>query len=137
MGGGVAEQDDRGVADPDRGAAVNPGDDLSDLVDAERASQAAWCRSVGAHEPAAHLPDSLGGDRVLDAGHAVDVSDGGAGHVEGSGCLASCCSFGQVRAQGEIRPQSLGSTGSDSKARTAKTDWCTSRSPVAARSPAN
>jgi hypothetical protein len=31
----------------------------------------------------------------------VDVSDGGAGHVEGAGRLASLGAFGQVRAQGE------------------------------------
>jgi hypothetical protein len=106
--GGVAEQDDRGVADPDRRGAVDPGNDLSDLVDGERASQSAGRRAVGAHEPAAYLPDSLGGDRVLGAGHAVHVSDGGTGHVEGAGRLASLGAFGQYAHRASGPPGKVG-----------------------------
>lgn len=38
---GVAEQDDRGIATPDRGGSVNAGEDLADVVDPEWAGQAA------------------------------------------------------------------------------------------------
>jgi len=84
QGGGVAEQDDRGIADADGRRAVDAGDDLADLINSERSGQSARRGAVGAHQPAAHLPDGLGGDGVLDAGDAVDVSDGGARDVEGA-----------------------------------------------------
>lgn len=45
---GEAEQDDRGVADPDRGGAVHGGEDLAEVGDGEQAGLAAGCGAVGA-----------------------------------------------------------------------------------------
>jgi hypothetical protein len=95
-GGGVAEQDDRGVAGADRGAAVDGVDDLADLGDGERASQPLGCGAVGAAQAEADLADEfvLGwvGQSVL----AVHVADGGAGHVEGGDGGAGGGAFDQV-----------------------------------------
>ena len=87
-------------------------DDLADLGDREWSGKSARRGAVGAPEAAAYLPDGFGGDGVLGAGHAVDVPDGGTGHVEGAGCLAGFGAFGQVGAQGErVTGQSRDGTG--------------------------
>ena len=80
-GGGVADEDDRGVADPDRGGAVDAADDLADLVEVEWSSEASGCCAVGASQAPADLADGFGGDRVNRSGGAVNVPDHGAGHV--------------------------------------------------------
>jgi len=97
-GGGVSEEDDRGVADADR-CAVDGADDLADLVHGERLCQTSWCGAVGAQEAAAYLTDDFGGDGVLDPAHPVDVPDVGAGHVESAVRLARLGTLGQVGTQ--------------------------------------
>jgi hypothetical protein len=65
------------------------------------AGQAAWRCSVGTPKSAADLPDDFGGGGVSHVAHAVDVPDGGAGHVEGAHRAAGRGAFGQVSAQRE------------------------------------
>lgn len=100
-GGGVAEQDDRGVADAVRGGAVDAADDLADLLDRQWPGEASRCGAVGSAQAAADLADGLGGDRVDGPVGAVDVPDDGAGHVEGAGGAARFGAFSQVGAYGE------------------------------------
>lgn len=92
----VAEQDDRGIAVPDRRRAVDAEDDRADLVHGEGSGQPSRRGSVGAYESAAYPTDGLGGDGVLGAAHAVYVSDRGTRHIEGAGCLAGFGAFSQV-----------------------------------------
>lgn len=95
-GGGVAEQDGRGVADPDRGGGVDAVDDLPDLFDGEWSGESARCGAVRPTESAKHLADGFGGDGVGEAAGAVDVADDGAGHVEGAGGPAGFGTPGEV-----------------------------------------
>lgn len=76
-------RDDRGVADPDRGGPIDAPDDGADLVHGEWPCRSTWRGAVGAHQSAAYLPDGLGGDGILHAADAVDVSDRGAGRWSG------------------------------------------------------
>jgi hypothetical protein len=65
------------------------------------AGQATWRGAVRAHQSPAYLANALGGDGVRGVGHAVDVSDRGAAHVEGAYGSAGFGTFGEVGAQGE------------------------------------
>jgi hypothetical protein len=80
--GGVAEQDDRGVADPDRLGGVDGVDDPADLGGGERVGQAPWCGAVAAAQPEADLADKGGLGGVREAVLEVDVADRGADHVQ-------------------------------------------------------
>jgi hypothetical protein len=95
--GGVAEQGDRGVADPDRGGAVDAREDLADVGGAQGPGEAARCGAVAAAQPQANLADGFGGDRIGESVHAVHVPDGGAGQVEAGHRDAlggACCQVG-------------------------------------------
>lgn len=95
---GEAEQDQGGVADALRSAAVDGGDELSDVADAERACRTTW---GGAQDPAqspADLTDRLVADGVGQAVAAVLVPDRGTGQVDGGQRDALVGAVGQVRA---------------------------------------
>ncbi len=95
---GEAEQDEGGVANALRSAAVDGGDELSDVADAERACRTTW---GGAQDPAqspADLTDRLVADGVGQAVAAVLVPDRGTGQVDGGQRDALVGALGQVRA---------------------------------------
>ncbi len=97
--GGVAEQDDRGVPDPERSGAVDPVEDLADVGGGQRSGQPAGCCAVGAAQPEADLADGLGGHRIGRLVHPVDVPDCSAGPVQTGDRDPLGGAFGQVGAQ--------------------------------------
>lgn len=82
--GGVAEQNDRGVAGSPRGGAVDRDYDLPDLGGVQRPGRAARREPEEAAQLAADLSDGLVSDRVGQTAAAVLVADGRAGNLDGA-----------------------------------------------------
>jgi len=80
---GEPEQENRGVADPALGSAVDGGDDPPDVGDAERSGRATRRAADDPARAAAHLPDDVVVDWVRDTVGAVLVPDGRASRVDG------------------------------------------------------
>lgn len=98
--GGVAEQNDRGVAGAERGAAVDGAQDLAQVGGGERPGLADRGDAVGAAQAAADLAHGVVVGRVGNAANAVDVPDRRASHGEGLHRGPGLGTFGEVGAQG-------------------------------------
>ena len=109
---GEAEQDERGVAGAQGGAAVDVLDDLADVVGAERSGLAAGCGADDAAQAAADLANAFGEDRVGESVGGVLVGDGAAGEVDAADREPVGGAFGEVGAdQRRLGGQRRGAAG--------------------------